>query len=231
MPLWAQLLVDLRERLGRGEFTDRFPTDDELQHDYGVSRHTVREAVRRLQAEGTIVRERGRGSSIAPFPLEQPLLRLYSLADTAQEHGLSEHSDVITLRREPAAEAASPLELAPGDKVVFVERLRYIGEEPISLHRSWMPARLADPLLEADLRTGSLYDALTERCGIRVTGGSERIRPGIADSDVCRLLQLPAGQAVLFVERLALAGNEPVEWRCSVVRGDRYVFRTEWSAS
>jgi GntR family transcriptional regulator len=64
MPLWAQVLGDLRARLARGEFTGRFPGDEELRAQYGVSRHTVREAVRRLQAEGVIERGRGRGTFV-----------------------------------------------------------------------------------------------------------------------------------------------------------------------
>ena len=46
LPLWAQLLDDLRDRLDAGEFAESFPTDLELTTAYGVSRHTAREAVR-----------------------------------------------------------------------------------------------------------------------------------------------------------------------------------------
>lgn len=229
VPLWAQLLANLRERVAVGEFDDRFPTDEELRQEYGVSRQTVREAARRLQAEGVIVRERGRGSALAGSALEQPLHAFYSLAHTAQDLGLSEHSEVLALRIESAGDAASPLGLAPGDDVVFVERLRFVGDEPMSLHRSWLPAGRAARLLEADLRTGSLYDALSISCGVRVTGGREWIRPEVPDPTMRRLLRLGAGEAVLVVERLATAGGSPVEWRRSVVRGDRYAFRADWS--
>ena len=229
LPLWAQLRADPRQRMAAGEFADRFATDEELRHEYGVSRQTVREAVRRLQGEGLIVRQRGRGTSLAGTSLEQPLHALYSLARTAQDLGLPESSRVLLLERRPAGEAAEPLELDPDDEAVVVERLRYVGEEPISLHRSWLPADRASGLLGADLRTGSLYDALAECCGIRVTGGSEWIRPGMADPEVGHLLGLRAEQPVLVVERVATAGAAPIEWRRSVVRGDRYAFRADWS--
>lgn len=231
LPLWAQLLADLRQRVAAGEFAERFPTDEELRLEYAVSRQTVREAARRLQGEGVIVRERGRGSALSASPLEQPLNTLYSLARTAHDLGLSERSEVRALRRERAGESAEPLAIGPGDEVVFVERLRYVGDEPLSLHRSWLPARLAAGLLRSDLRAGSLYDALAACCGLRVTGGSERIQPEIPDPELRRLLGLPARRAVLVVERRALAGGTPVEWRRSVVRGDRYAFRADWSPS
>ncbi|MDA8290663.1 MAG: GntR family transcriptional regulator [Actinomycetota bacterium] len=231
VPLWAQVLSDLRGRVAAGEFDERFPTDEQLRAEYGVSRQTIREAARRLQGDGVIVRERGRGSTLATSPVEQPLHTLYSLARTAQEQGLSEHSEVRRLERIPAGESRGPLGLADGDTVVYVERLRFVGDEPLSLHRSWLPYERAEGLLDADLRSGSLYDALGACCGVRVTGGWERIQPELPTGAMRRLLGVPDGQAVLVVDRLAIAGSTPVEWRRSVVRGDRYAFRAEWSAT
>lgn len=231
VPLWAQLLADLRRRVAAGEFADGFPTDEDLRQSYGVSRQTVREAARRLQADGVIVRERGRGSALAGSVLEQPLQGLYSLASTAGHLGLQERSEVLALRREEAGRSAGPLCLGATDDVVYVERLRYVGDEPLSLHRSWFPLALAAGLLGCDLSSGSLYDALASVCGVRVTGGWERIRPGIPPPDLRRLLRLPRREAVFDVERLALAGTVPAEWRESVVRGDRYSFRADWSGT
>jgi GntR family transcriptional regulator len=230
VPLWAQVLADLRRRVGGGEFGDGFPTDEELRQSYGVSRQTVREAARRLQAEGVIVRQRGRGSVLAGSVLEQPLQALYSLASTAEDLGVPERSEVRALRRERAGTAGDPLDIPPDADVVYVERLRFVGDEPFSLHRSWLPAGLAKELLRCDLSTGSLYDALADRCGVRVTGGWERIRPGVPEPAIRRLLGGPTGGAVFEVERLATAGGLPAEWRESVIRGDRYSFRADWSA-
>ena len=53
LPLWAQVLGDLRRGWPEGSSRLRFPGDEELRETYGVSRHTVREAVRRLQARGS----------------------------------------------------------------------------------------------------------------------------------------------------------------------------------
>ena len=231
LPLWAQIADDLRRRLLGGELRDRFTTDEELTRDYEVSRQTVREAVRQLTAEGLVVRQRGRGTSVARPVLEQPLHSLYSLASAVRARGIDERSTVLAAERRPATpDVAEPLGLEPGDDLVFVERLRFAGTEPIAWDRSWLPADRAGALLDADLSTGGLYDALATRCSLHVTGGWERIRPVVASAEQRRLLRMPATMAAFAIERLVLAGGTPVEWRNSLIRGDRYSLVAHWPA-
>lgn len=229
MPLWAQIESDLRSRISAGAYDERFPTDEELVSTYGVSRQTVRQAVRRLQAEGLIQRERGRGTSVAQPVLEQPLGALYSLALTVTNEGLTERNEILAAeRRDAEAWVRDVLDLPVGEPVAFLERLRFAGEEPLSLERSWLPWSSAAGLLEADLERGPLYRALAERCGIQVTSGTERIAPIIPPAPDRHLLMLPPGTAAFLVERIAMAGGQPVEFRRATVRGDRYRFVAEW---
>ena len=73
-PLWQQLQEELLTRLAAGEFADQFPGEMALVEDYGVSRHTVRQALRQLRVDGVIVAERGRQPRIAAPPeIPQPM--------------------------------------------------------------------------------------------------------------------------------------------------------------
>ncbi len=231
VPLWSQVTDDLRRRMAAGEFEEHFPTEAELGRAYGVSRQTVREALRRLSEDGLLVRERGRGTSLAPPQLEQPLHALYSLARSVTDRGWTEHSVVRAQRVEPAGERGALLDLAADAPVLALERLRYADGQPLALDRSWLPADLAPALAHADLSTGSVYDHLAARCGVRVTGGWEVIRPRNPSTDERRLLELPRPEAIFRVERLARAGTRPVEYRISHIRGDRYAFRAEWAGN
>ncbi len=229
LPLWAQTAEDLRRRLLDGEFHERFPTDEELTRAYEISRQTVREAVRHLAAEGLVVRQRGRGSSVTPPVLEQPLHSLYSLATTVRAGGIEERSEVLAARRRPAtAEDATHLALEVGDEVVYIERLRFAGAEPIAWDRSSLRGDRAGGLLEADLSSGGLYELLVEHCAQRITGGEERIRPVVPEPAERRLLRLPPRVAAFSIERLALVGDDPLEWRRSLIRGDRYSLVAQW---
>lgn len=229
MPLWAQIASDLRRRLVGGEFTEQFPSDEDLTRQYGVSRQTAREAMRHLTAEGLIVRQRGRGSRVTRPMLEQPLHSFYSLASTVRAEGIEESSEVRTAEiRAATPEIAAKLRVAADEDVVFIERLRLADAEPIAWDRSWLPATRARGLLEADLSSGGLYELLETHCGQRVTGGSERIQPVVPNRGEQELLRLAPKVAAFSIERLALIGDAPLELRRSLIRGDRYSLIARW---
>jgi GntR family transcriptional regulator len=73
-----------------------------------------------------------------------------------------------------------------------------------------------------------LYQAMSERCDIRVTGGRERVRAVACSAADRKLLRLDRGEGVLEVERLAFAGQRPVEWRRSLLRGSAYELTAGW---
>ena len=232
MPLWAQVLDDLRQRLASGELTERFPTDRELVEDYGVSRQTARDAVRRLREEGMVTRERGRGSFVQPRTIEQSLGALYSLFRSIEDQGFEQTSVVRTLEPRANAEAAERLALPPDAPLVFLERVRLADGEPVAVDCSWLPAAVAGGLVDAGevLAHGALYEVLAERCGLVLTGGWERIRPELPTPLQAELLGVAGDRPLFAIERLAYRGDEPVEWRHAVVRGDRYAFTARWGS-
>ena len=231
VPLWSQVLEDLRVRLGEGEFAERFPTDLELMDTYGVSRHTARDAVRRLADEGLVDRERGRGTFVRARAIEQPLGALYSLFQSIAAEGYEQRSRVLTLEERTDAEAAAVLGLAPGDPLVFLERVRLLDDEPIAVDCSWLPASFARPLLEVDFAHTSLYGELRGRCGVSPSHGWERIEPKLPTPAQRDLLGVGPEVVVFAIERLASDDRRALEWRHSVVRGDRYSFVARWSGA
>jgi GntR family transcriptional regulator len=222
------VLADLRVRLDAGEFAAAFPGELALVAQYGVSRHTVREAVRRLRDEGLVVAGRGRPPRAAG--VEQPLGEPYSLFTAVEAAGHVQRSVVRTLDVRADGVVAARLGLEESTPLVHVERLRLADAEPFAVDRVWLPEALAAPLLEVDFGRTALYAEYAQRCGVRVTGGSERIRAVVPAPAERELLALPDGVAALLVERTGLAGDRPVEWRQTLVRGDRFSVTARFSA-
>ena len=62
--LWRQVQHDLRRRIDAEEFVDAFPGEKVLAHEYGVSRQTMRQAVRPLRESGVVTAQRGRSPRV-----------------------------------------------------------------------------------------------------------------------------------------------------------------------
>lgn len=230
MPLWAQLETELMRRIDSGDFGDGvFPTDLELTNLYDVSRHTVREAVRRLNKNGLLTRERGRGTVVNRSEFEQTLGTLYSLFDSVESSGVVQASEVLELAVVQDPAAATHLELDSDAEMVLLSRLRLAGGDPLAVDRAWIPLSIGAALLDVDWSHTALYEEL-QRSGASVPNqGWERLTPVIPDPDDQKRLGLDGNEAAFFLERLGSRDGIPIEWRTTVIRGDRYRFVTDWS--
>ncbi len=230
-PLWAQIEADLRRRLLAGEFAEGFPTDLELTTCYGVSRHTVREAIARLNLSGVLRRTRGRGTVVDRAEFEQTLGTLYSLFRSVESTGVTQTSVVLEVGVVKDDAAAGQLGLDPDADLVLLARQRLADGVPLAVDRAWLPHEVASPLLEVDWSHTALYEELA-RVGAPVPDqGWERLTPVVPDGPDRDLLGLEAGAPALFLERLGIHAGIAVEWRTTLIHGDRYRFVTEWSST
>ena len=227
--LWAQLEHELRRRMELGHFTDRFPTDRELMEVYGVSRHTARHAVSQLGADG-ILRRGPRDRHIGRSShFERSLGSLYSLFQVVEESGVC-RSAATSARLELVTdpEAAEQLGLDQLHRTRVDRPVRWAGDDPLAIDRIWLPADVAEPLLAR--RTSptprstpswrrTIGHASQRGLGTHPPGHSHR--RGATGAPVSA-----AGEAVFSIERLGdLQRTDPVEWRVTTIRGDRFTLR------
>ncbi len=230
LPLWAQLRDDVRRRLESGAFDEEFPGELALVEAYGVSRQTVRSALRELRAEGVVVAGRGRRPRLAGHDLiTQPLGTLYSLFALVEAAGLAQTSIVRVRDVRADGVVADRLGLEASTPLFYMERLRLAGDEPLALDSVWLPADLAAPLLAADFSRTALYDELARRAGVRLGAGHEHIRAVVPSRAVQQLLRLPRSVGVLAIDRLGRMGDRPVEWRQTLIRADRFSLSADFS--
>lgn len=229
LPISKRILDDLEDRIASGEIVDRFPTDQELVEYYGVSRPTVREAVDVLQARGLIERHRGRGSFVRSERVRNPLGLVNDLYRAAERAGRSQEYRLVRLEERTNAEVAARLDLLPDADLVNLERVRYIGSEPAVFDSTWLPSSSARDILDIDPVTDSLYDALEERCGIRLTSVREVIEPCLPRAEVRRRLAIKKDDPVYRLVRCGMVGGTPVEWREAFVANRGFVLQYSWN--
>jgi GntR family transcriptional regulator len=232
VPLWRQLQEDLLGRLAAGEFADQFPGELALAEEYGISRQTVRQALQRLRADGVVTAMRGRQPRIAPATeILQPMGALYSLFASIEAAGLDQRSDVRIFDTRADALVAERLGLEASAPLVYLERLRLAGGEPLALDRVWLRVEVGTPLLGVDFTHTGLYRELAARTGVRLDLGREYVYAVMPTPAERGLLHCQEGVAAFSINRLSSATGKPVEWRHTVVRGDRFALTAEFTAA
>jgi GntR family transcriptional regulator, nutrient-sensing system regulator len=200
------------------------PTERALAEQYSTSRTTVRQAIGELVAEGRLDRTQGRGTFVAP-PKVTHVRQLTSFSDDAASQGLTASAkilDISTVAADPVT--ARRLGVDPGTDVHRVERIRLVNGEPLAHETAFLAGALPDLAHNVETR-GSLYSALGEDYGIRISEVEDTVETKLAGPDEVRLLDVEMGAPMLLVHRLGFTPEgSPVEWTRSVFRGDRFRF-------
>jgi GntR family transcriptional regulator len=191
----------------------KLPPEPELAEEMGVSRATLREALRSLEEDGFVTRTRGAGTYATHRPrLRNNLDVNFGVTEAIRAAGMRPGTTQNAIHTVPASPAdADALDLAPGDPVVVLERVRTADAVPVVLSRDVMAARdLSATELAAMPIDGSLYEIL-ERHGRPVAHGIVTVAPERADKEIGKRLKVKAGELLLFLRQIDYgAEGEPL---------------------
>lgn len=229
-PLYMQIARKLSDdvRNGRYQVDQALPSERTLSELLNVSRVTARKAIDQLVDQGLVVRRRGSGNYIAPR-IEQPLSNLTSFSEQLQQRGYKPGSRWLKRAIVSAsADEQMSLALSPNSKVARLERLRLADDVVMAYEVSVLPQSVV-PRPEAI--GDSLYEYL-DASGKAPARALQHIRAMNASGELARQLDVPEGQAVLFITRIAyLESGEAVELTHSYCRSDHYDFVAEMRRS
>ena len=200
VPLYAQIRDALRQQIDSHTLPPGtpLPTEEALQVRYGVSRSVVRQALGDLADLGLIVRQRGRGSVVAPRPEHRRRAdQAGGLRQQVEASGRYLRTEIVglALDRAPSA-AATALEVTEAWRL---ERIRRVEDEPLVFMRTWLPRELFPHMTAEDLDGGSLHDWMRAR-GIEPLGGPRQLQAVPADETVAAHLGLRVGVPVLLLQ-------------------------------
>lgn len=220
----------LQQAILAGQFApgSQLPPEFELMVQLGVSRTTLREALKRLEEQGLIVRRRGRGTYVRERSIVKDLSLNFGISEMITQAGFSPGVRSAALRREPApAEVAAALAIAEGEPLVVIERVRTADQRPVVWARDMLPAARLEPrgLAADDLATRSLYESLSEVFHIRVARGVAQLTPMTATADLAARLDVRRGTPLLRMAQTDYdANDQPVLYSVEYHLPDAFVF-------
>lgn len=222
----------LRHQIHSGAFADGVPPEQALAEEFAASRNTVREALALLRDEGLIDRAPRVGTRVATRKYDHGLDALLGLQETLKGHG-TVRNEVRTATRITAPPAvARRLRLEPGERVVYLERLRYLGDTPLSLDLTYLAPDIGAAVLDLDLAGTDIFVLIEQVAGQPLGSADLALEAVSADPHTAATLETPDGAALLMLERLTrLDDGRPVDLEYIRMRGDRITMRGNLSRS
>ena len=237
--LHDQVARYLTERIENGVIAAdaRIPSERILAEQFGVSRVTVRQALKELESAGLVEVDGGARWARRRKPasleeasaksIEEGATGLVSFSDLAAANGLTATSVVLSnVTRPSTLDEADILGVAPGAPIVDLVRLRKLDGIPTLVDFSLLPDSIAPGLGALDFSRASLYHTLADVYGLHVVNADCVIEARRATDEIASLLGLPPGDPVLVIIQTTFGDNgRVIQWCRSVYRGDRYRFR------
>jgi DNA-binding GntR family transcriptional regulator len=227
IPLYFQLAEQLRTAIEQGRLAPGVLLGNEIAFAarLGLSRPTVRQALRMLVDQGLLVRRKGVGTRVVPAPAATgpgPGPALTSLHDELTAAGRNPATRVLDDAVVAApAEIAEALGVEEGAEVRRLERLRLADGEPLAVLRSHLPLRTALPPA-SEIETTGLF-RLLRAAGAAPHSARQRIGARRATEPEARLLDEAEGAPLLTLRQVVLdAAGRAVEHADHALRPSRW---------
>jgi GntR family transcriptional regulator len=194
---------ELANRIASGRIPkgSKLPPEPALAEELGVSRPTLREALRSLEEDGFVTRTRGAGTYATHRPRLQNNLDVnFGVTEAIRAAAMTPGTAETAVHTEGASEQqAAALDLRPGDPVVVLERVRTADLRPVVFSRDVVSVTTLSAIELAGMQLdGSVY-AILELHGHAVEHGVVRIEPHRAHRTLARKLGVKSGALMLYL--------------------------------
>ncbi|MFQ6066752.1 MAG: GntR family transcriptional regulator [bacterium] len=232
VPYYYQLEQFLREKIENGKLKpgDNLPSEAELCSIFGVSRTVVRQALNKLNQDGIVYKEKGRGTFVAKPKLQEKFIqRTYGFYQEMKEKGLEVESRILEHELiEPPTRIKTLLKLTGGQKVVKTSRLRLVNKELIMFTTTYVRSDLCPGLEKEDLTNRSLYQLLWDKYRLKISYGQRTLEAVAASKYEANMLKVPRRSPLVYLESVSyLEDGTPIEYFEAWHRGDKCKFAIE----
>ncbi len=201
----------------------RIPAERLLCQQFGVSRITVRHALRLLQEQGLLERFRGRGTFVRSIkPKKIPILT-HDFTGSVRSQAPNMKRTLLAKRQTiPPTHIADSLKIGPSQLCLLAIRLDSLLDEPLGYDRLYVPLPLADSLDDALLASIDFLERWLEREQIKLSNCVETLEAVEADATSVEYLGLAPGSAILLATDVCYdTHGKAIAVFESVYRGDR----------
>jgi len=229
-PLYVQIADKIRHGIKKQTYKidQQLPAEGPLSEQFGVNRHTLRQAIALLKQEGLVRIERGRGTFISAAPIRYPIGTRVRYNEALRAQGHKVRFELVKAQEVTADKPiAQALGIRVGDLVALTERLGFADDVPISVGAGYFPLSLFPDILSQKsidrLKSiGSVSKWLQARYSIDHIRRSTSVSARLVKPEDAKLLALPLNQPILLAESINVdQQGRIIEYGVARLRGDR----------
>ena len=193
----------LNNMITRKKTGDQLPTEPELSRQLGVSRTTLREAMRPFETQGMITRRQGSGTYVSrPKKIFSGGLEILESIDSmAKKSGLIvSMDDLVVEYRAGKEDEAKAFNIKLPFQVTEVKRIILVEDHPVAFLVDVVPDNI---LSKEDLEfgfNGSILDILLRISVDRLAYARAEIKATAVDRDLARSMRIQRGDAMLCLQ-------------------------------
>ncbi|AGB40709.1 transcriptional regulator [Halobacteroides halobius DSM 5150] len=229
-PLYILVKEKLDEQIENGTYQsgDRLPSEAKLAEKFGVSRATLREALRVLEKEGIINRKQGVGTFIADKAalFRSGIEELASITETIEAMDLEAGTIELAVKsNQRFPDLAKEFEIDAQSKMVSLQRTRTANGEPVAYCRDFLPQKFLNEEVTDDNFDASLFDYLQEECNLYITYAVADVLAVTADRLLAEKLNVELGSPLLLLKQMHYDDRDtPILYSENYFRNDKFEF-------
>lgn len=223
-PLYQQLHAIILRKIQEKEYDvgDKIPSEEQIMEIYGVSRVTVRNAIKLLVEENVLVKKHGKGTFVATPVYVETMSAGGSFTESGLQMQKIPTTKIISIERIPARKRISEyLGVAEGTEIIRLKRIRLIDGEPAIFETDSFRTDCAF-LEKIDLADQSLINTL-KNYGLKPTYFDNIIEIALADDEIIESLNVEAEEPLVKINQTVFGeNNEIIYFNEQLVKSDAY---------
>jgi GntR family transcriptional regulator len=228
--LTDQTVAAIQDAIQQGKFPpgSQLPPEMELLEMLGVSRTTLREALRILGEQRLIRKRRGLGTFVLERAIIKDMSQNFGITEMISQAGYTPGTRDFNIYLEPASKTiAEKLEIPNESTLVVIDRVRTANDNPVVWTRDIMPQEYLGnwmPTVE-ELDGVSLYDCLARFTNIKIVTGVASFSPVQANREIAEKLNIQRADLLLLIDQVDSDQNErPVLYSSEYHLTDKFKF-------
>lgn len=228
-PLYIDISKKILIDINQNEYNEKsgLPSERILCERFHVSRSTIRHALNHLKTNGYIYTIQGKGTFLKPLVYEQTLFKFYSFTTELRNNNIDVNNTIIGYELVSLnGDLASKLNRKENELFHKIIRLRTADSCPIMIETIYLPQNRFYHIEIGKIENSSLYNYLVKKYDLQLDKATEIFKPVLPRSWQCDLLRISSKDPCTMLERFSYENDILIQYTISIIRGDKYVFKT-----